>query len=229
LFSPDWSNDGLLRRRSFCHLNASGLGHVLVLGMIIVLSSCDQPSIKTADKLGLRKNEIETNANAGKALKTLDETARNWVGHWEAESHDKDINIKQSEDKRSFLIEGYGTYGFDNPERVRLGALSTGQFAAQGLFRGAVWEFSVGKEDDPEPGIVVRNSHVGEGKTLDYDIAQDDLCKIRLTRIGSQMIAEDNMRCGGHNFAFTGAYFKSNEKVWWWDTKVPIDGFYTHD
>lgn len=150
-----------------------------------------------------------------------------WAGHWQTKSRYKDINIKLVDSNRSLFVEGYGTYGFDDPERVKRGSMSAGQFAAQGAADGPLFEFAVGDEQDYEPGIEIRNSVMGYAKTLPYNSDRDYNCKIRLRLSGNTLIAKDNMHCGGHNFSFSDTYFKLKEQVWWWDMKEPVDGFYT--
>jgi hypothetical protein len=155
-----------------------------------------------------------------------DEPVAEWAGHWQTKARDKDINIKLVENKGTLFVEGYGTYGFDDPERVKRGSMSAGQFAAQGVADGPVFAFAVGYKPDQGPGIEITNSVMGYANTLPYTVDLDYICKIRMTLSGDTLIVEDNMHCGGHNFSFGDTYFKSKEKVWWWDMKEPVDGFY---
>jgi hypothetical protein len=197
--------------------------------MLVLLISCEPKALEKADNASLSNRRAETKvASQASATQSYPSTA-DWVGHWESKTHDKDINIRLADDERSLFAEGYGTYGFDNPERVRLGSMSTGQFAAQGRSTGSLFEFSVGEEEDAEPGVIVKDSKIGDGKTLNYNIERNDLCKIRLRRSGVTLIAIDNQQCGGHNFSFTDTYFLASDKVWWWNVTEPIDGFYSHD
>jgi hypothetical protein len=153
-------------------------------------------------------------------------SAAQWAGHWQTRAHDKDINIKLVDNNRSLFVEGYGTYGFDDPERVKRGSMSAGQFAAQGAIDGPVFEFAVSDNQYDGPGIEIKNSVMGYANTLPYTVDLDYICKIKMALNGDTLIVEDNMQCGGHNFSFRDTYFKSKEKVWWWDMKEPVDGFY---
>jgi hypothetical protein len=51
-----------------------------------------------------------------------------------------------------------------------------------------------------------------DGTTKPFDFKRgdnDDICRIKLWRLGPYLVAADNVRCGGMNVSFTGVYRKA--------------------
>jgi len=114
-----------------------------------------------------------------------------WVGDWSA-SVEQDIYIALNE-VGGLHLEGFATWGAQDPDRVERGAVNFGEFSTHvpaGWVRADGWlEFAVG----PDGPIPAQSAD-------DYD------CVIALHLRGEVMVAEDNMMCGGHNVTFSGTY-----------------------
>jgi hypothetical protein len=136
-----------------------------------------------------------------------------WLGRWQTDT--KDIVIQSSNSVGYVIARGFGTYGTDDPERVRRGTISQGDFAAKfRIFNDRV-AFAVGYDDDEVSGVRFTDREGTKQKTIAYSAGADFLCRIKLRRIGNYLIGEDNMKCGGHNFSFRAIYrkMKSDQHV----------------
>ncbi|WP_338722941.1 hypothetical protein [Devosia sp. XK-2] len=114
-----------------------------------------------------------------------------WVGDWSA-SVEQDIYIALDE-RGGLFVEGFASWGAQDPERVERGAINVGEISAHvpedWVRADGRLEFAVG----PNGPIPVRAAE-------EYD------CVIALQLRGEVIVAEDNMMCGGHNVTFTGTY-----------------------
>jgi hypothetical protein len=114
-----------------------------------------------------------------------------WLGDWRSGPEQR-IRIARTPDDR-IMLDGEATFGATDPDRVKRGAVNTGDFAATVALAGGHLAFLVG--DD--------------GKPLPYDAqrAKDEtLCGLRLWRTGPYLVVADNLQCGGNNVTFTGVY-----------------------
>ena len=113
-----------------------------------------------------------------------------WRGAWHS-GDEQQIEIKPAAGS-AFALEGYASYGGDDPERVARGAVNVGQFSATVTPAAGKAAFSLDLD----------------GKALPFDASPDDdtACRIRLWRLGPYLVAADNLRCGGLNVTFTGVY-----------------------
>jgi hypothetical protein len=53
---------------------------------------------------------------------------------------------------------------------------------------------------------------MGTNATLPYDQGEEVDCRVRMRRLGSFLLVEDNRRCGGINVSFSGIYQRSGRR-----------------
>jgi len=114
-----------------------------------------------------------------------------WRGDWRSGA-ERRIRIDATP-QGGIALAGEATFGAGDPDRVRRGAVNTGDFDATATPLGDQLAFLVG--DD--------------GKALPFDAARakaESLCGLRLWRLGPSLVATDNLQCGGMNVTFTGVY-----------------------
>lgn len=114
-----------------------------------------------------------------------------WAGAWRS-GDEKQITIT-AQSGRQIAISGDATYGAGDPGRVERGAVNAGQIAATTAVNNGSAAFAL--DDD------------GTVKPFDIKRPDDsDICRVKLWRLGSYLVAADNVRCGGMNVTFTGVY-----------------------
>lgn len=111
---------------------------------------------------------------------------KDWAGRW-VSGYDQDIDIKLLPDG-SLKIKGNATWGGQDPDRVRLGAVHVGELDAQTKPDGDMVAFTMGDQ------------------TLRFDEGDPTDCRVRLVRRGPYLVAADNNNCGGANVTFSGTY-----------------------
>ncbi len=114
-----------------------------------------------------------------------------WAGAWRS-GDEKQITIR-SESGNRIAIQGDATFGGDDPGRVQRGAVNSGQISATVPVANSTAAFAM--DDD--------------GSTKPFDVKlpnAGDVCRVKLWRLGSYLVAADNVRCGGMNVTFTGVY-----------------------
>ncbi|MCJ2080422.1 hypothetical protein [Methylobacterium sp. J-090] len=111
-----------------------------------------------------------------------------WVGTW-VSGPEQTITIVAKGD--SLVLVGEATYGTQDPERVRRGAVNTGQFQATARPTGSSLGFT-----EAEAG----------GQTRPFGSSDDFACQVRLRLVPPFLQAESNQSCGGMNVTFTGLY-----------------------
>jgi hypothetical protein len=119
------------------------------------------------------------------------ESIGDWIGDWRS-GPEQQIKITRAADDR-IALDGAATWGAGDPDRVKRGAVNTGDFSAIAALAGGHLAFLIGNE----------------GKPLPYDAkrAKDQiLCGLRLWRTGPYLVVADNLQCGGNNVTFTGVY-----------------------
>jgi hypothetical protein len=111
-----------------------------------------------------------------------------WRGAWRS-GDEQQIEIKPAAGG-ALALEGYASFGGDDPERVARGAVNVGQFSATVTPAAGKAAFSLDLD----------------GKVLPFDASPEDdsACRVRLWRLGPYLVAADNLRCGGMNVTFTG-------------------------
>ena len=109
-----------------------------------------------------------------------------WTGRWVG--LEQRINIRANA-AGELAIEGDATYGSRDPERVKRGAVNMGDISGTVKPVGDTAAFAM-----------------GDNGTLPYEQAGDDVCRVRLRRLGPYLAVADNNNCGGHNVSFSGVY-----------------------
>ncbi|SEQ88072.1 hypothetical protein SAMN05216548_108186 [Faunimonas pinastri] len=115
-----------------------------------------------------------------------DEFAGHWIGP------EKDITIQPGEGSK-LVVSGSATYGASDPDRVRRGAINTGEIEGKIEPISGVLAFGMGDEDE----------------TLPYDVADEGICEVRMLRRGPFLTVRDNGSCGGAGVSFTGIYTRA--------------------
>ena len=133
-----------------------------------------------------------------------------WAGRWQADS--KDVLIRRESGSGFLIARGYGTYGTDDPERLRRGTMSMGEFEAKFEVRNDRVAFAVGYGDEDEQGHTFVGREGDPQKTLPYDTEVSGLCRLKLRRIGHYLIVDDNSACGGANFTFRAIYRRMKDE-----------------
>jgi hypothetical protein len=129
-----------------------------------------------------------------------------WLGHWADDADD--ITITPSHNRGFVLAKGYATYGAQDPEIDRRGGINTGEFAAKFMPEGGFAAFAVGDENDPELGYKFKDDKGNIQKTIKYGGKKIHICKIKLRKLSTYLIVNDNGFCGGNNVTFSGYYRK---------------------
>ena len=112
---------------------------------------------------------------------------KDWLGTWKRE--EATITIKPDA-KDALAIDGDATYGAEDPDRVKRGAVNMGSISAKGDPKGDGLAFAMGDDD----------------KTLPVDKGDDTTCKVWMRRVGPYLLVDDNNNCGGMNVTFRGTY-----------------------
>lgn len=132
---------------------------------------------------------------AAPALAADSSALDNWAGEW---STGVEEQITISVDGDVLEIDGYASYGGNDPERVASGAVNVGSFSG---VVPASWI---------EAGNRLRFA-VDGGTPVALETAVDGLCTVELVLDGDTLTAEDNNACGGLNVSFSGQYSRVAE------------------
>jgi len=116
--------------------------------------------------------------------------AQQWEGKWRRDS-EAEILIKSHGDEVE--ISGTATWGGRDPQRVKRGAINTGELTGSGKPRGQV--LAIGY--DPDRSVFPPSEHEAP-----------DICAAQLELHGRYLMVEDNGRCGGLNVSFSGLYVR---------------------
>ena len=109
-----------------------------------------------------------------------------WNGTWKRP--EAVIEIKSAGGGRT-RIEGSATFGAADPDRVRRGAVNTGEFEADVVASGAEVAFDVADKG-----------------TLAVDKGEEGDCKVWMRRLGPYLLVDDDGACGGMGVTFHGIY-----------------------
>jgi hypothetical protein len=106
---------------------------------------------------------------------------RDWIGTWRR-GEGQEIRIKPADSAGKLKIEGEAIWG--------QGAYShVGEIDAEVAPNGESLSFGM-----------------GEVETLPYEEADDVDCRVRMRRLGSYLLVQDNRKCGGLNVSFSDIY-----------------------
>ncbi|AWN41532.1 hypothetical protein DK389_14680 [Methylobacterium durans] len=109
-----------------------------------------------------------------------------WTGRWTS-GPEQTIAIRRS--GQSLTVEGDATYGAQDPDRVRRGAVNMGSFSVTIRPEGSALVFT-----DGEQGVIGA-----------YD-AEEFSCSVRMRLLPPILAVESNSACGGMNVSFSGLY-----------------------
>lgn len=109
-----------------------------------------------------------------------------WTGRWTS-GPEQTIAIRRS--GPSLTVEGDATYGGQDPDRVRRGAVNMGSFAVTIRPAGSALAFT-----DGQKGVIGA-----------YD-AEEFSCSARMRLLPPILVVESNSACGGMNVSFSGLY-----------------------
>ncbi len=125
-------------------------------------------------------------ASALRMLAPTQPVSADWLGHWR--TGDQAITISAAS-YGMLAVKGEATFGSHDPDRVRRGAVNTGEVEGTIAPRGDLLAFVQG--DD--------------GKTLPFSDSDDTACRIKMQLSGPYLWAWEN-GCGGMGVSFIGAY-----------------------
>lgn len=112
-----------------------------------------------------------------------------WQGTW-SRNEEAEIKITGKPDGR-LVVAGEATFGANDPDRVKRGAVNGGELQGEAAPRGNMLAIGEGYDG---------------AKPLALDMGGD--CKARLRLLGRYLVVEDNLGCGGMNVSFIGFYVK---------------------
>ncbi len=115
-----------------------------------------------------------------------------WVGQWA--QIESSITIKPLSGGR-LKVSGEATYGAFDPQRVKIGAIHTGEIGA------------VAKPEANELSFAM-----GDDVTLPYRSAGRFDCAVKMQRVGRWLLVDDNNNCGGLNVTFRGIYERARRR-----------------
>jgi hypothetical protein len=115
-----------------------------------------------------------------------------WIGQWA--QIESSITIKPLSGGRLKIV-GDATYGAFDPQRVKIGAIHTGEIAAV-----------------VKPEANGLSFAMGDDATLPYRSAGRYDCAVKMRRIGRWLLVDDNNNCGGMNVTFRGIYERTRRK-----------------
>jgi hypothetical protein len=94
-------------------------------------------------------------------------------------------------------VSGIATWGGGDPQRVKRGAVNTGEL--EGTFK-------------PQDQVLAIGYDPGQTDFPPAENAAPEICAAKLELYGRYLIVEDNGRCGGLNVSFNGLYIRANSK-----------------
>jgi hypothetical protein len=168
---------------SACRLKA-----FLVPGDDVLIVARDGPSVCATFK---SPRGAETNGWLPRAALSLPTpkpaSAQAWVGKWRRDG-EAEIDLRSHDDEVE--ASGQASWGGSDPQRVREGAVHTGEISGKG---------------EPRDGILTIG--YADGSAPPPPNGSD--CAARLRLLGRYLVVEDNGACGGVNVSFTGVYVRN--------------------
>jgi hypothetical protein len=116
-----------------------------------------------------------------------------WIGDWRL-GDEQEIRIGAAGRDR-LTIEGYASFGGDDPERAENGGVHTGTIEGR-LQMQSEGRITFSPDDDGQPIAAA-------------SLADTDRCVVTLWQMPPYLIVADNLMCGGQNVTFTGIYVKA--------------------
>jgi hypothetical protein len=110
----------------------------------------------------------------------------NWTGKWKR--IEADISIENA--GGGLKAEGSATFGSLDPDRVKRGAVNSGEFAGPLRVKGGEATFTDKDADPKDP---------------------DSSCHLRMVRAAEVLFVQDNLQCGGLNVSFSGLYRRAGK------------------
>lgn len=110
-----------------------------------------------------------------------------WVGTWTS-GPEQTITIRRKGDR--LALSGTASYGTQDPDRVRRGAINMGSFEA---------------ELRPD-GHDLAWTDRGKGTVPTFNRDDFGACSVRMRLLPPNLVAESNAACGGMNVTFSGVY-----------------------
>lgn len=135
---------------------------------------------------------IETSGWLPKAAVTVEPPSADvpsgtlWPGNWEREEASIEIKVA----KGKLAVSGQASWGAKDPDRVKRGAVNSGEISAVTAPDGDRLSFAMGYDS----------------KTLPVDTKEETICKVWMQRVGDYLLVDDDNACGGMNVSFRGAY-----------------------
>ncbi len=115
--------------------------------------------------------------------------AANWAGKWRRDG-EAEIVLQAHGDE--VAASGEASWGGGDPERVRTGAVNTGEISGSG---------------EPKAGVLA----IGYADGAAAPPANGADCAARLQLFGRYLLVEDNGACGGMNVTFAGIYVRAGD------------------
>ncbi len=170
---------------------ACGLKAFLVPGDEVLAIAGDGPYVCAAFK---SPRGVETNGWLPRAALSFappkPATAQEWAGQWRRDG-EAEIVLRNRGDEVE--ASGQATWGGSDPQRVRTGAVNTGEIGGSGKPRDRTLTLGYADSGAPPPPN-----------------APD--CAARLRLFGRYLVVEDNGACGGLNVSFSGIYVRAGPK-----------------
>jgi hypothetical protein len=92
---------------------------------------------------------------------------------------------------------GSATWGSGDPQRIKRGAVHTGEL--EGAFR-------------PRSRVLAISYDPDRSGFPPAEDAASEVCAAKLELVGRYLVVEDNGRCGGVNVSFNGLYVRADSK-----------------
>ena len=167
----------------------------LVPGDEILTNETDDPYVCTRFK---SQAFIETIGYLPRAaleiIPSEDRSVQKWDGTWRRDS-EAEIVLKSG--GAEVRVSGIATWGGGDPQRVKRGAVNTGEL--EGTFK-------------PQGQVLAIGYDPGQTDFPPAENAAPEICAAKLELYGRYLIVEDNGRCGGLNVSFNGLYIRANSK-----------------
>jgi hypothetical protein len=111
-----------------------------------------------------------------------------WIGRWTG-GPEQSIDISRGPGSEGLKISGSATYGALDRDRIKRGAVNSGEISAEIAASAATLAFTM-----------------ADSGTKSYAEADQYECRVRMRRFAAYLLVEDNRNCGGNNVSFTGTY-----------------------
>jgi hypothetical protein len=175
--------------------HACRLKAYLVPGDKVLTNATDDPYICARFK---SQSFVETSGYLPRAALEIvpseDPSIQKWNGTWRRDT-EAEIVLKAGGDEVS--VSGNATWGGSDPQRVKRGAVNTGEL--EGSFRPRGQVLAIGYDPDRS----------GFQPT---DDTEADICAAKIELYDRYLLVEDNGKCGGLNVSFNGLYVRTNSK-----------------